>query len=53
MISYRIQTRSSGNVLITKERGEKIDILEDMECLGMFTECEMYNQMVKYGLVRP
>ncbi len=55
MISYRIQTRSSGNVLITKERGEKIDILEDMECLGMITECEhylMYNQMVEDGLVR-
>tara|TARA_A100001037_G_scaffold81764_1_gene73848 strand:- start:39 stop:200 length:162 start_codon:yes stop_codon:yes gene_type:complete len=53
MISYRIQTQSSGNVLITKERGEKIDILEDMECLGMITECEMYNQMVEHGLVRP
>lgn len=52
MISYRIQTQSSGNVLVTKEHGEKIDILEDMECLGMLTECEMYNQMVEYGLVR-
>ena len=52
MISYRIQTQSSGNVLVSKERGEKIDILEDMECLGMLTECEMYNQMVEYGLVR-
>ena len=52
MISYRIQTQSSGNVLITKECGEKIDILEDMECLGMITECEMYNRMVGDGVVR-
>ncbi len=53
MISYRIQTQSSGNVLHTVEHGEKIDILEDMECLGMLTQLEMYNQMVEDGMVRP
>ena len=51
MVSYRIQTKDK-NVLHTVEHGEKIDILEDMECLGMFTECEMYNRMGGDGVVR-
>jgi|TARA_R100000742_G_C4250300_1_gene68695 hypothetical protein len=52
MVSYRIQTKDK-NVLHTVEHGEKIDILEDMECLGMLTQLEMYNQMVEDGMVRP
>ena len=41
MISYRIQTRSSGNVLHNVKHGEKIDILEDMECIAIVGEIEI------------
>ena len=50
MISYRIQTRSSGNVLHTVKHGEQIDILEDMECLGMVGEIEMYFENIYHYL---